>query len=233
MNWSEVETLRDAGDKLLENVRDAKRRVASLLTHWNRYVDNFVLGVGETPLERAKYYRDNYQILLEEHKRNETELLTHMSYLPGSGKVVGAPGLNIGLGVCITRGDKFLVSQRLPACKIGVGVHAMPGGSFQYGESILECMRREAKEETGLDILPVLESGTPVFHVQEWDREGMRIITLYTHAHLMNETDEPVDLEPTKHTPWRWVRLSEMVDADPSWIPVSAFVKNYYRLFEK
>jgi 8-oxo-dGTP diphosphatase len=151
-------------------------------------------------------------------------------------KVIGAPGLNIGIGICITRGDKFLISRRLEACKIGVNCLAMPGGSFEFGESIVECMEREAFEETGLKIAPVFDEAgdSPVFHVQENDREGMRIITLYTHARPLDPLAEPINPEPHKHTPWKWTRLDDLsaMNTDQSWIPMWAFYRNYDRLFK-
>jgi 8-oxo-dGTP diphosphatase len=111
----------------------------------------------------------------------------------------------------------------------------MPGGAFEFGESIPQCMIREAWEETGLMIVPVFdESGdSPVFHVQENDREGMRIITLYTHARLRYPHDEPINPEPHKHTPWQWTRLDDLsaMNTDQSWIPMQAFYRNYDRLF--
>jgi 8-oxo-dGTP pyrophosphatase MutT (NUDIX family) len=96
-------------------------------------------------------------------------------------------------------------------------------------------MIREAFEETGLEIVPVFDEAgdSPVFHVQENDRDGMRIITLYTHARPSSYSAEPINHEPHKHTPWEWKTLSEVqkIGTSEDWIPVKAFYRNYQRLF--
>jgi 8-oxo-dGTP pyrophosphatase MutT (NUDIX family) len=79
------------------------------------------------------------------------------------------------------------------------GLWAMPAGSQELGESILDCLKREVKEESGLDVILatpmaiysqvsiVTASGDPYqlflvqFLVDEWSGE------------LVTETDETVD----------------------------------------
>lgn len=40
------------------------------------------------------------------------------------------------------------------------GLWALPGGTMEVGETVAECIKREVKEETGLDIVPVYVIGT-------------------------------------------------------------------------
>ncbi len=79
------------------------------------------------------------------------------------------------------------------------GLWAMPAGGQELGESILDCLKREVKEESGLDVILatpmaiysqvsiVTVSGDPYqfflvqFLVDEWSGE------------LVTETDETVD----------------------------------------
>lgn len=79
------------------------------------------------------------------------------------------------------------------------GLWAMPAGRQELGESILDCLKREVKEESGLDVILatpmaiysqvsiVTASGDPYqiflvqFLVDEWSGE------------LVTETDETVD----------------------------------------
>ena len=79
------------------------------------------------------------------------------------------------------------------------GRWAMPAGSQELGESILDCLKREVKEETGLDVL----SATPIAIYS-----NLSIVTAYGDPYqlllveflvdewsgsLVTETDETVD----------------------------------------
>ena len=56
------------------------------------------------------------------------------------------------------------------------GRWAMPAGSQELGESILDCLKREVKEETGLDVL----SATP--------------IAIYSNLSIVTAYDDPYQL---------------------------------------
>ena len=56
----------------------------------------------------------------------------------------------VGVGILITRGDRTLLLHRHHAH--GAGTWSSPGGHLEFGETPEECARREAKEETGLDL---------------------------------------------------------------------------------
>jgi 8-oxo-dGTP diphosphatase len=146
--------------------------------------------------------------------------------------------VQVGTGIVITRGTHFLISKRLGPCRLGVGVWALPGGAIEAGESIEECTIREAKEETGLDVIPVkdLLDGSHVWYVYDKVRESSPIITLFTHARLRHPNAEPINPESHKHTPWQWVTLREVermaISEDiGDWLPIPAFRKYYMRLF--
>jgi 8-oxo-dGTP diphosphatase len=59
----------------------------------------------------------------------------------------------VGVGIAIWRGDKVLLVKR--AKPPNEGQWALPGGKQQLGETIMEAAVREAREETGLDIVPL------------------------------------------------------------------------------
>jgi ADP-ribose pyrophosphatase YjhB (NUDIX family) len=59
----------------------------------------------------------------------------------------------IGVGVVIWRGDKVLLVKRRNAPR--KGELGLPGGVQQIGETIMQAAVREAREETGLDIVPL------------------------------------------------------------------------------
>ncbi len=51
--------------------------------------------------------------------------------------------------VIVNDEEKFLLQQRKDN-----GLWALPGGKLEIGESIIDTITREIKEETGLDVLP-------------------------------------------------------------------------------
>jgi ADP-ribose pyrophosphatase YjhB (NUDIX family) len=79
----------------------------------------------------------------------------------------------IGVGALILKRDRILMAQR--GKEPSMGSWSLPGGALETGESLADGVRREVREETGLDIrtLGVLEiferimrdaSGAPEYH---------------------------------------------------------------------
>lgn len=58
-----------------------------------------------------------------------------------------------GVGVVIWRDDKVLLVKRKHPPR--QGEWGLPGGKQKLGESIMQAAVREAREETGLDIMPL------------------------------------------------------------------------------
>ncbi|MFP3951597.1 MAG: NUDIX hydrolase [Candidatus Bathyarchaeia archaeon] len=56
----------------------------------------------------------------------------------------------VGVGILIQRGDEYLLIKR--ASEPDAGLWSIPGGLVEVGERVEEAARREAKEETGLDV---------------------------------------------------------------------------------
>jgi ADP-ribose pyrophosphatase YjhB (NUDIX family) len=79
----------------------------------------------------------------------------------------------IGVGALILRRDRILMAQR--GKQPLKGWWSLPGGALETGEALADAVRREVREETGLEIRPlgVLEiferimrdaDGTPEYH---------------------------------------------------------------------
>jgi len=56
----------------------------------------------------------------------------------------------VGIGAVIVKENKVLLVKR--AGEPGKGLWSIPGGLVEIGESIRDAVRREVKEETGLDV---------------------------------------------------------------------------------
>jgi 8-oxo-dGTP diphosphatase len=64
----------------------------------------------------------------------------------------------LAVSAAIIRGDRVLIVKR--ARRPAEGVHTLPGGVVEAGESLHDALIREIREETGLTIEPVALAGT-------------------------------------------------------------------------
>ncbi len=102
----------------------------------------------------------------------------------------------VGVGVMVIKDGKILLGKRKNAH--GDGAYAWPGGHLEYMESIVECAKREAKEEAGIEI------------------DNVRFLRLlnfkdYAPKHYIDialiadwKSGEPVVCEPDKCEGWDW-----------------------------
>ena len=56
----------------------------------------------------------------------------------------------IGAGVVLTQGDKYVLIKEVRHEK--AGYFNLPAGTLEVSEDLVECITREAKEETGADV---------------------------------------------------------------------------------
>ena len=59
-------------------------------------------------------------------------------------------GPQVAVGAIVVRDDKLLMVRR--AQDPGRGLWSLPGGRVEVGEYLADAVRREVKEETGLDV---------------------------------------------------------------------------------
>lgn len=63
---------------------------------------------------------------------------------------MGEPGPILGVGAIVVRDGALLMVRR--AKDPGRGLWSVPGGRVEKGELLADALRREVKEETGLDV---------------------------------------------------------------------------------
>jgi A/G-specific adenine glycosylase len=108
------------------------------------------------------------------------------------------PHYDVTAAVIRKRG-RVLIAQRPVSGMLG-GLWEFPGGKRERGESLEECLRREIKEELGIEI----EVGQPATQVEH----------TYTHFRITLHAFECRLASGRPHAiqvaDWRWVRLNEL-----------------------
>jgi 8-oxo-dGTP pyrophosphatase MutT (NUDIX family) len=103
-------------------------------------------------------------------------------------------------GVIANRG-RLLVLKRAPAMSYRAGSWDLPGGHLALGEGFEDCLRREIKEETALDVaidrLIGLNSMAPEPYLQAFYSCRLTVF-------------QKVQLQPDEHVEHRWVALDEL-----------------------
>ena len=97
-------------------------------------------------------------------------------------------------GILIDSNKRLLVSDEFIR---GEYFTKLPGGGLEFGEGTRECLKREFKEETGLDVTIGDHIYTTDFFQMSAFNKQDQIISIYYFVH----TDEPISLE-TKDTPF-------------------------------
>lgn len=109
----------------------------------------------------------------------------------------------VGVGVMVFKDGKVLLGKR-KGNKHGAGEYAWPGGKLDYMESIIDCAKREVREETGLEI---------------YNARFLRLLNFkdYPPNHYIDigvaaewKSGEPQNLEPEKCEGWDWYDLDNL-----------------------
>jgi ADP-ribose pyrophosphatase YjhB (NUDIX family) len=134
------------------------------------------------------------------------------------------PIVGVG-GVVIHRGRVLLVRRGHEPLK---GEWSIPGGTVELGEDLAEAVRRELKEETGLDVEPVqmLEVFDRIM------REGRRVKYHFVIADYVCRL-KGGRLRPASDVlDARWVRRADLAQYDLT-EKATAVVRQAFEFFEK
>lgn len=106
----------------------------------------------------------------------------------------------------------------------------LPGGGLEYGEGVIECLKRECKEELNLDII-----GYQPFYIQEDFIESIadqskQIVLLYFKVKFANSNE--ILLSDACIQKYQWIDIKEK---SPLHLPVDliAFQKLKQEILEK
>ena len=109
------------------------------------------------------------------------------------------PQIDVAVGILVDHEDRVLIAQRPEGTHQG-GWWEFPGGKLQCGETPLEGLTRELREELGIEV----RSAQPLLAYRHEYPE--RIVDL--HVWRVTEfTGEPIGVEGQ---PLRWVSIAEL-----------------------
>ena len=108
---------------------------------------------------------------------------------------------------------RFLFIRRSQSSNHFKAQWEMPGGKMDPGETLSDCLIRETKEETGLDI-----AIDHVMGAAEGDIPAYRLAYLFLSAHVVGS--EVIRLSD-EHDDFKWVTPEEALDLDlcPAFVP--------------
>lgn len=131
----------------------------------------------------------------------------------------------VGVAVLIFQNGKLLLGKRKNSH--GNGCWAPPGGHLEFGETIEDCARREAFEETGLELdnLKIVYFTNDIFQ-----EENKHYITIYARGEIKSGLLEVK--EPDKCESWKWFDFDNL--PTPLFLSLQNLLSlnNHYKIFE-
>jgi 8-oxo-dGTP diphosphatase len=121
-------------------------------------------------------------------------------------KKPGKDYIGVGGGVLIFNAKKeVLLVKRGKNQKNEVGFWQKPGGEVDYGEKVIDCMKREVREETGIDI-KIWGYSLHSDHIIKKDKQHW---VAFNYLANLRSGNAKV-MEPQKHEDVRWFPLNNL-----------------------
>jgi len=117
----------------------------------------------------------------------------------------------VGAGALIVHGKKLVLVKR--GVQPGKGKWSIPGGAVELGENVRDAVRREVKEETGLDIEMVEDRPMDVVDNILTDDEG-RLRFHYVLLQFLAQPGNDVLKPAGDVVDARWVALKDVQKYD-------------------
>lgn len=117
----------------------------------------------------------------------------------------------VGVGILIRRDGKVLLGKRRGSH--GAGQWCPPGGHLEFMETIERCVRREAREEAGVEFGPVIAKVTTE---DFFEADGRHYISVTSIADW--HAGEPQIFEPEKFEAWEWFPWDAL--PEPIFVPI-------------
>ncbi|MEK6893926.1 MAG: NUDIX domain-containing protein [Nanoarchaeota archaeon] len=133
--------------------------------------------------------------------------------------------VRVGMAAIIMKDGKVLMHKRKG--DHSPGVWSFPGGHLEINESFEECIRREIKEETDLDVGKV--TGPIKVTNEFYEESGKSYVTLFMVAEYIG--GEAKIMEPEKCEAWKW--HDEKDFPKEIMLPIKNLIESGYDLFRR
>lgn len=135
---------------------------------------------------------------------------------------------NIRVYALIIEQGKILLTDEI---RFGIRMTKFPGGGLKLGEGTIDCLRREIREEMGVEIGSITHFYTTDFYqVTYFTNPPSQLISIYYKCKLTEKPvaefkDKPFDFDKNEEGAqiFRWVSLPEM-QAEELTLPVDKVV---------
>lgn len=131
-----------------------------------------------------------------------------------------------GTGVIVLKDNKVLLGKRnedpakADSLLHGEGTWTLPGGKLDFREDIVDCVVREAYEETGIK---VNKEKLKLISVTNDIVEDAHFVTI---GFVCDDFDgEPKVMEPDEITEWKWFELNNL--PRPMFFPSEKMIRNF------
>ncbi|MBI3335690.1 MAG: NUDIX domain-containing protein [Candidatus Portnoybacteria bacterium] len=124
----------------------------------------------------------------------------------------------VGIGVLIFNNGKVLLGKRKGSH--GAGFYSVPGGHMEWGESFADTVRREMREETGLEVKDIR-----LVCVLNNIVEGKHYVNVDFACEVIK--GEPKLCEPAKCEGWGWYDINAL--PKPMFIISQRTIEHYKR----
>ncbi len=105
--------------------------------------------------------------------------------------------------IIINQNQQILLGKRLNSFK--AGSYGLPGGRIELGEKLLNCAKRELREETGLES----KSLKYLAVIEEWQKEKNHNFVHFIYV-CSDWSGKLQLLEPNKCESWKWFDLNKL-----------------------
>ncbi|MCK4514366.1 MAG: (deoxy)nucleoside triphosphate pyrophosphohydrolase [Spirochaetaceae bacterium] len=126
-----------------------------------------------------------------------------MANTPANQNTQAVTPRRVVVAAVIVRRGTVLVAQRDAASRFA-GLWEFPGGKVEPGETQEAALRREIREELGVDIS--VRSEPPISTVK-WDYDHARVLLVALRADIVSGTPRPLD-----HAAIRWIAAEDLTD---------------------